>query len=262
MKIYFFLMDERERIRALLAEGRLTPDEAQLLFEALDDLESSPPPPPHSRGVLERWVRVEFSAADLEVVGEEGLAMPEVEGKAEVVEERGQIVIRPSSLGFLGLGRIRAGELRLRLPRSWGLEVWGGAGDLDVRGVRWVRGRVRAGDLCFRRIEGLEFQSSAGDLEIEALLRGGTHRLDVSAGDLRIKLLAGTSLRVEGVLGGSLFPNLGLVRVQRSAAEGNLNLPAGFTRLPGGFQGRVGAGEGELKIALKAGDLDLEVEEP
>jgi len=195
-----------------------------------------------------RWCRVEMTAADLKVVADD-IDEPVVEGDEDqklrvtptddgvrVTSERGWSIDR-------WIGRGASLDVRVRLPRAWGLELDLKAGDADVAGVPYVRGRMLAGDLSVRDAQSVDLSKAAGDLAVSFRPTQGRHRIAAKAGDVDVRFLPGSDAKVEA-----------------SVSMGDLDAP-GFDvddRMVGAeARGTVGAGSAQVEVRLTAGDLSL-----
>jgi len=195
-----------------------------------------------------RWCAIELTAADLSVVADD-IAEPVVQGDDEqklivtatddgirVTSERGWSVDR-------WMGRSTSLGVHVRLPRTWGVALDLKAGDADVDGVPYVRGRMLAGDLSVRNAAAVDVSKAAGDLAVSFRPTEGRHRISAKAGDVDVHLLPGSDATVEA-----------------SVSMGDLHAP-GFEvddRMVGAqARGRIGAGNARVEVRLTAGDLSL-----
>lgn len=269
-------MSERERIIKLVSEGKITPDEAALLLDALAEVEGVsrpeipvppvPPVPPvrpvavQSRGEGEatypqglRWMRVRLDSEDLEVNLDKDLQKPRIEGDVKV-QERGQDIAissnhssrRKGSTKFLGVNINwdfdfdLGSEPVIHVPEGWGLEVELASGSLEVNGLPFVRGNVASGDVELIDVRGVDLEVMSGDLEAELRLTEGEHRLEVMSGDTSIRF-KGSSVTVLGKL-----------------SSGELDGRGNFTQDKRKVSGTVGAGKAKLLLNVMSGDLTLE----
>ncbi len=195
-----------------------------------------------------RWCTVEMTAADLSVVADD-IDEPVVEG-----DEDQKLVVTPTDEGVRvtsergwsidrWVGRGAALDVRVRLPRAWGLALDLKAGDADVAGVPYVRGRMLAGDLSVRDAASVDLSKAAGDLAVAFRPTQGRHRISAKAGDVDVRFQPGSDATVEA-----------------SVSMGDLHAP-GFEvddRMVGAqARGRVGAGNARVEVRLTAGDLSL-----
>ena len=258
-------MDPIQRIEALYQAGKITAEEAQMLREAVGSpTEAAPPvvpdppvqpdppaapPQPEVAPVSARLLRLEVKAGDVTVEGDPQLADLQVMGQAEVVREGEVVRVSPripmrQGVGWVTqmLGQVAVGDLRLRIPAHWGVEVRGLAGDLKVRQVAWVKGHWAAGDVSLRQVEGVDLTMRAGDLEAELHLTQGKHRLSLNFGDLEVKLLPGSNVTVTG-----------------QVALGDLESHT-FDHDGRKLQGSLGAGQASLELGVTAGDLSVDAQ--
>jgi hypothetical protein len=195
-----------------------------------------------------RWCAIELTAADLSVVADD-IAEPVVQGDDEqklivtatddgirVTSERGWSVDR-------WMGRSTSLDVHVRLPRAWGVALDLKAGDADVEGVPYVRGRMLAGDLSVRNAAAVDVSKAAGDLAVSFRPTEGRHRISAKAGDVDVHLLPGSDAAIEA-----------------SVSMGDLHAP-GFEvddRMVGAqARGRIGAGNARVEVRLTAGDLSV-----
>ena len=200
-----------------------------------------------------RWVSLQMLAGDLDVVVDDGLEQPEVEsdGPVDVIIERSEDGFRvrwdqPSG-SFLDkmLGKLRSGNLSLRLPAGYGLDLAATAGDVDLVGVPYLRGHLTAGDLDATGLKGIDFTSRAGDIELEAELTSGSHRINVTAGNVDVRLAphSSVSIKADASIGdiSSRLPDL--KPKSRSLGES--------------LEGAFGGGAANLDIAVTTGSIKL-----
>jgi hypothetical protein len=138
--------------------------------------------------------------------------------------------VRSDFLGGL-LGSIRAGDIELKLPQGWGLEIDGKAGEVDVKDVACLRGRMMAGNVELERVHGLDLSVRAGNVEGSLLLTEGHSNLKVSMGNVELKLLPGSDVKVT--------PHVSLGNV--SPAQPSV----------------LGAGKALLDISVSMGNVEL-----
>ncbi|GEM87124.1 DUF4097 family beta strand repeat-containing protein [Meiothermus granaticius] len=250
-------MAERERIIRLVREGRITPEEAALLLDALAEIEAAPGAPlAHLDGLPGlRWLKVQLDSEDLEVHLDRRLQKPRVEGDVVVQEQAPDLVLsrgtgsrRRGSTQFLGLnlnwdfdfstGR----DPVVYLPEGWGLEVELASGDLEVSGLPFVRGRVTGGDAKLLEVHGVDLVVASGDLEAQLVLTQGEHRLEVTHGDAEI-CFRNSSVQVVGQL-----------------SSGDLEARGNFIQEKHKVSGTVGEGKARLRLKVVSGDLALEDE--
>lgn len=247
-------MTEQARIQALLKAGKITQQEADLLFSALAEGEAAaqqaqavvgeqhaPPGPANWQPEGLRWVRVRLTAGQLEARLDPALELPVVEGPAEVRRVGADLEIVPETMnaGFLNglLGRM--GTLELCLPPGWGLEVEGKAAQVEAQGIDFLKGRVAVGSVELEAVKGLDLEVTAGNIEGSLLLQEGTHQLRVSMGNAELDLLPGSS-----------------VRLSASVSLGNQEIK-GLERNPNGGDRQLGEGRARLEVSVRMGNLEI-----
>ena len=209
------------------------------------------PPPTSSAREVTRWVTISMLAGDLDVSVDSSLSEPVFEGEAELTRRGGDFEIkqpprRKNGQSVFGnvLGWAQSGDLEVRIPADYGLELRSQAGDVDIRGVPYLKGKLSAGDITAQDIGGVDLSVQAGDVDVSLNLRVGEHRLRAGAGDVNITISEGSSASVEG-----------------KVKVGSLSLKGPFTRrdrtMGGRFEGVVGEGAARLEIDLMAGDVSV-----
>lgn len=265
-------MSERERIGALLEAGKITQDEANLLYSALEEAgqavqeadqavsdavggsgaagkarfaqepssqpRSNPGPYTQSATPSLRWVRVRMMAGALKAKLDPSLSQPQIEGHAEVQQEGPDLVVTAklpvgNFLGMLG----NLGTVELCLPPGWGVDVDTKAAQLEARGIAYLKGRVAAGNVELDEVGGLDLEITAGNIEGSLRLLEGSHRLRVTMGNAELKLEEGSSARVTA-----------------NVSMGNLDL-RGFANQSS--PALVGDGKAALEVAVRMGNLEI-----
>lgn len=202
-----------------------------------------------------RWVSLQMLAGDLDVVVDDDLEEPAVEsdGPVDVIIERTNYGFKVSwdqpSGSFLDkvIGKLRSGNLSLRMPPGWGLDLAATAGDVDMVGVPYLRGHLTAGDLDATGLKGIDFTSRAGDIELEAELTSGTHRVNVTAGNVDLRIAPGSSvaIRADASIGDVSNKLLDTKTVSRSLGES--------------LEGTYGGGAARLDVSVTTGSIKLGV---
>lgn len=232
----------------------ITPLEAKLIESTppsnAPEAPLEPPSTPLAQEVT-RWVTVSMLAGGLDVCVDPSLSEPIFEGKAELTRRGDNFEIKQHPRQKEGesildnlLNWVKAGNLEVRIPSGYGLEVKSKAGDIDVEGVPYLKGKLLAGDVNAQEVGGIDLSLQAGDVDVSLYLTKGKHRLKAMAGDVDIVLLAGSSVITKG-----------------NVSAGSLNLKGPFNRqesmMGGRFEGTLGAGDATLEIDLAAGDLKV-----
>jgi DUF4097 and DUF4098 domain-containing protein YvlB len=279
-------MSERDRIQALMLEGKISQEEADMLLEALAESEEAereldagsdeltalerggnleppgaPEPPPSPRAgtapaadeaEVKGWVKLSATAGSVDVSVDETLDKPAAEShrKGEfTLKEQGndwQVTFRSARQEWPFSWGSHA-RLELRVPAGYGLELDGKAGTFRIDGVPFLKGSMKAGALTASGLGGLDLDMKAGTLALAMRPTSGRHRLDMKAGTATVRLLAGSDVRVEG-----------------DVKAGSATLPKGFTRkdepVSSSFSGQLGGGRATLQLSQKAGTLVVEAD--
>lgn len=251
-------MSERERIQALLDEGKISQQEAELLFEALEDDEAPLPPPPQASappppvGNL-TWLEADVSAASLTVKVEEGLAEPQVEslgaGESEIGRQgdgwRLKVQGRSGVLGWLGSEHFK---VTLRLPSGYGIKLDASAAAVRLPTLPYLKGRASATSLRFDELDGINLDAQATSLKGNLRLSQGEHHLYLSACSAKLALLTGSSVRIQG------SSTAGSVTIDGATFKRERDFPGVSER----FEGTLGAGTASLTVESQAGSLKFE----
>lgn len=280
---------EHARVQALLDSGRITQDEAEILFAALDEepqnpspssvaaaptsretssaasvplppepKKASPPQPPELPRIppevgkvpqQTQWLKLSGFCGDLSVEADPYLNTPLVTGKAT-------------------LERTETGYLIRTPPESknegnWLTRLHQAAGDVKVRLPENVGLdlRIASGDGEIRGVRAVKGSFTGGDFK---LIDAETLDLTVTAGDVTVKLrpqMGEQRLRATSGDVNLTFLAGASVTVSGSATCGDLTLPQTFSRsggfVGGNFEGTLGAGEAHLELHLTAGDVTV-----
>jgi hypothetical protein len=205
-----------------------------------------------------RWVHVSLLAGDLSLRADPDVNEVVVRGDTDSVR------VEPSADGFTVrhvkddgqdswvdrfLSRIRSGHVEVRVPEGYGVDLAVTAGDVEIEGVPYLRGRLTSGDLDARGLRGIDFTTAAGDLDLQMTLTEGRHRLRATAGDFNVRLGAGSDVQVAGSV------SIGSASVR---AQGFDTDRRGVGQR---FQGRVGEGKAQLDVHVTTGDVHVRVDE-
>jgi hypothetical protein len=232
-------MNEQERIEKLLKEGKITEEEARLLHEALEapfSEPATPDTPPSNDPSTLRWVRVRLGAGELVASFDPSLSAPQIEGNVEAHEKGRDLEVTLQAPGgdFLGnlLDGFKVGRVSVRVPEGWGLEVHGTAGEIQTRGLPYVKARLMAGKVDLSDVQGVDVEVKTGQIDGGVRLTEGRHRLHVTLGEVDVKILPGSSVKVESRVGlGNLEATprqvgQGSAQLEASVGVGNLELRA------------------------------------
>ena len=198
------------------------------------------------------WVVVEMIGGDLDITVDPTLEVPVAEGGPGYVEvapdaDGYKVRFMPEKGNFLDrfLSSVRSGDLDVRIPPHFGVSIQATAGDIDLHGVRYLRGRLRAGDVSADRLEGVDFALMAGDFEATLDLKGGDHVVTVGAGEATVAIPEPADVTVTGRVSiGDLDSRIG-------------GLDERDVGLGGEVAGTLGAGSARLRLRVTTGDLTI-----
>ena len=279
-------MTEIERIRKMAADGTITQQEADELIAVIEDIDQTEAEvgavgvaadragtnrtaPDLSRARVEaaqptktaprvslgvpattRWLTIDTLAGDIDVDVDASLDAPVAEGPEGLsLEPVGDDwVLRIEREGFLErlMNSQRDGDLQVRVPAGFGVDLQVKAGDIELRGVPYLRGHVLAGDVLAEGLQAVDFTLSAGDLEIGLTANDGQNRISMKAGDLHVRLEPGSDVAIEG-------------RVSIGDADVPKSFDVSSKGLGKTFEGVVGQGTAKLDIRQSAGDTKVSV---
>lgn len=254
--------DPRRLLIEAVARGEISPQEAaEQLAEATGPLPPAvapaPLPPPQPDPSL-TTVRVIADFGEIRVYGDASVNGAVADGPHTARQEGSQLVIAADLTGMGGFvfgrrGRVRLGlgagrhddRIVVRMNPRLALELECRAGALRVEGVEGpIRCDVSAGDV---RIDGfrspIDISVQAGQLRAAGLLDRGESRIRCQAGQVRLDLERGSSVRIRA---GARFGSVDLDDGHQSVGIG------------GGTHERVvGAGTGLLEIDAALGHVEV-----
>ncbi len=199
-----------------------------------------------------KWLTVEMLAGELEVVTVPGLTAPTAEGgpghfDITQTDDGYRIQFMPDRGSFIDriVTSLKSGELKVQVPPDYGLNVMATAGEVTTSGVRYLRGRMRAGEMTADVLEGVDFGMTAGEFTATLDLRRGTHMVTLGAGDLNVTLSESADVTVRG-------------RVSIGDVESHVQgLQRSGSGLGGSVDGTIGTGEALLDLRVTTGDMDI-----
>ncbi len=242
-------MDEYEKITKLLEEGKISPEEAEKLLAALDESES--PPSPAAAG---GWLRAQIDRADLNVRVDPVANEPRMEahgaGGLELRREAGGWALRQKGrglrIGFFNLLAKRQ-NVELVLPAAVGLDLRLAQGVVSVADpLPALRAHVGQGKVEFAGTEELDVQLAQGSVSGRVRLAGGSHRLNLGMGSVKLVLEEGSDLRLQ------LKTGMGEIAVTGALQHASEKAAAKF-------EGVVAEGTGLLKVSVGMGSVEVEV---
>lgn len=204
--------DFRERVRALVAEGKLTAEEAeQLLSGGVRVTDEAP------GGDTPRRMTVKMAGANVQVYHDDALSAPQVSTEGE-----GRVELRRAPDGWLlrrddqqegWLDRLMGGWLRdglrveLRLPADFldlDIDLSGGNLRLHDLGAR-VRAKLAGGNLTLGRVSALNVSVIGGNVNAVCHFDPGEHSVKVTGGNAGLTVLDPAHMRLSAqVIGGNL----------------------------------------------------------
>jgi hypothetical protein len=257
---------ERREILQRVADGELSPEEAERILHELDD--RPVPPSPESRV---RRVKVSVGVGGIEIVGDPDVAEAEVDGPHRAEVEGDTLVIHgelePGAEGFTfrlgprgrrsgvvqfgprhGHGReFRAARLRVRVNPAFEVDAELDAGPLSISGVNGpIRARLAAGPISIEGFTGvLDVAVNAGAVRANGRLTEGESRIRSDAGGIRIELDPSSNVHVIA------HAALGKVVVPGSENGGRKRF-AGDRR-----EAVIGAGDATLRVETAMGSVHV-----
>ncbi len=204
--------DFRERVRALVAEGKLTAEEAgQLLSGSVRVTDEGP-----GESTPRRMI-VKMAGANVQVHYDAALSAPQVSSEGE-----GRMELRATPEGWLlrrddqqegWLERLTGGWLRdglkveLRLPPDFldlDIDLSGGNVRLHDLGAR-VKAKLAGGNLTLGRVSALNVSVMGGNVNATCHFAGGEHGVKVMGGNANLTVLDPAHVRLSAnVVGGNL----------------------------------------------------------
>lgn len=205
-----------------------------------------------------KWLRVNLVVSNLTVKADASVTEPVLSG------DKDRVKVEPTEYGFLVTRLVprsdEAGhgewsipflthfpktELSIRIPTDMGIDTRMTAGELSLVDVPYLRGKLTAGDVNARNLRGIDFTTAAGDVDVEITPRSGRHRVQASAGDVDVTLLAGSDVAITGTvsIGDASVSGQGLQSERRGLGRR--------------VSGRLGSGEASLDLKVTTGDLSV-----
>ncbi|MBB6098720.1 hypothetical protein HNR42_002155 [Deinobacterium chartae] len=246
-----------QRVRELVNEGKLTPEEAEQLLGTRRDIIPVEPTQAGSN------VSIKLISGDITVRGSEDIQQPRVLRGGEDIElipthDGWRVHQRPDrEEGSLferilqGLNRLRSIKVELEIPRRTPhLEVNAVVGDVDIEQVSgFVTAKLQAGDLTLRGVGGFDVSAKAGDIDIYAHVTEGRHRVDAVAGDVDLRLSPSSSAKVTVDMAAGDVTGHDFAIAKRSGGV-----------VGGRYDGVLGAGTADITLNLTAGDVKVRLD--
>jgi len=252
---------DRRGILQQVADGELTPEEAERLLRASDDAPSAPV----TSNV--RLIKISAGVGGIEIVGDPSIAQAEIEGPHRAEVDGDNLVIHSEwdegaggfsfrvgrhgrRRGFVHVGEENRKLARLRVRANPSLDVDAelDAGLMSIRGMRGrIRARVAAGPITLEDFTGeLDIAVNAGAVRANGKLTHGESRIRSDAGAVRVELDSSSSVHViaQAALGKVVVPG---------------ELDANKRRFVTGARSEavIGAGEGTLRVETAMGSVHI-----
>lgn len=238
------MAQDRREILERVANGELTPDEADVLLRGSEE-RSDRPTVERESPVHKIKVTAGFGA--IVVIGDADIAEAEVEGAHSATVEGDTLSIRgdlepihPGGFSIhLGARRTRhmrvgghsATSLRIRMNPVLALEARMDAGPLSISGVMGpIRARCAAGPISIEDFEGpLDVAVNAGAVRVIGTMTEGESRIRSDAGAVRVQLDPSSSVRIvaDAALGKVLLPGSDEPERRRFGARREATIGAG-----------------------------------
>ena len=204
--------DFRERVQALVAEGKLTAEEAEQLLSGEVRVTGETP-----QGKVPRRMTVKLTGTNVQVYHDASVSTPQVSTQGE-----GRVELRSTPDGWLlrrddqqegwlkGLmGGWMAGGLKvdLRLPPDFldlDIDLMGGNLRLHDLGAR-VRAKLAGGNLTLGQVSALNVNVTGGNVNATCHLGSGEHSLKVTGGNANLTVFDPDRVHLSAhVIGGNL----------------------------------------------------------
>jgi hypothetical protein len=183
-----------------------------------------------------RWLIIRCLSGNVSLKTQAGLAEPKIiEGSRPQKKENGD-------LRMVDL----AGDVQVLLPEDYGVRLDVLSGNLEATGVAYLKGRVWSGAARLSEVRGLNLLVLAGDANAELLLKENEHSLDVWAGNAKVEILPGSSVKTKGsVLAGNTHVETHDPTAYKMIDNRNIEV-------------KTKEGTAQFYLSVKSGDLMLE----
>jgi len=213
---------DRRGILQQVADGELTPEEAEHLLRESEDTATAAPTSDINA------IKISAGVGGIEIVGDASVSQAEVEGPHRAEVDGHTLVIHGDWEGGEGFsfrvgrhgrrrGFVHVGDenrkltrLRVRANPSLDIDAELDAGVMSVRGMHGrIRARVAAGPITLEEFTGeLDIAVNAGAVRANGRLTEGESRIRSDAGAVRVELDSSSSVRViaQAALGKVVVP--------------------------------------------------------
>jgi hypothetical protein len=253
---------DRRGILQQVADGELTPEEAERLLREGESPPSTPEDAPDVHSI-----KISAGVGGIEIVGDPSIATAEVEGPHRAEVDGDVLVVhgdwdegaggfsfrvgrhgRRRSFVHVGEENRKLARLRVRANPSLDVDAELDAGLMSIRGMRGrIRARVAAGPVTLEDFTGeLDIAVNAGAVRANGKLTQGESRIRSDAGAVRVELDSSSSVQVyaQAALGkvvvpGEVYPS------QRRFATGAR------------AEATIGAGDATLRVETAMGSVHI-----
>jgi hypothetical protein len=252
---------DRRSVLQQVADGELTPEEAERLLRSSDETTSAPLPSDV------RLIKISAGVGGIEIVGDPSIAQAEVDGPHRAELDGDTLVIHSEwdegaggfsfrvgrhgrRRGFVHVGEENRKLARLRVRANPSLDVDAelDAGLLSVRGMRGrIRARVAAGPITLEDFTGeLDVAVNAGAVRANGRLTQGESRIRSDAGAVRVALDSESSVHVyaQAALGKVVVPGEAYPSQRRFATGARA-------------EATIGAGDATLHVETAMGSVNI-----
>jgi len=253
---------DRRGILQQVADGELTPEEAERLLRD-GDTDSRPAPAPSSV----RLIKISAGVGAVEIVGDTSITSAEIEGPHRAEVDGDTLVVhgewdegaggfsfrvgrhgRRRGIVHVGEENRKLARLRVRANPSLDVDAELDAGLMSVRGMRGrIRVRVAAGPVTLEDFTGeLDVAVNAGAVRANGRITEGESRIRSDAGAVRVDLDSSSSVHVYA------HAALGKVVVPGDADPQQRRFVTGARR-----EATIGGGDGTLRVETAMGSVHI-----
>ena len=301
-------MSEKRLVLDMLAEGKISQEEAEQLLEAMGEIVDLEPK--EKDGTLQNnkaldefikasdklssenraetsdlteferldsegatdldWLYVKAFAGNIKIIGDDSITAPKiiVGEKYSLSEIDNIFLVKPiksnkeqRSGSFIdgivnfvdNLSNNAGGDLELLVPNGFAVKLKVGAGDLKARNIEFLSAKQMAGNAKVKNVSGLVLNNAAGDIKVSMLAGKYDNKIKSAAGNIDLKLLAGSSTEIKAKLSVGELSHEGFDEVENFELQSSL--------IGSKLSAIVGDGSAKFDIKLSAGNLDLELEQ-
>lgn len=250
--------EQRRSILAQVASGDLTPEEGA---QRLEELDRAPAAVATGEEPAVRRIRIVRSFGQVDVTGDPAVREAVAEGPHMARHEGDTLVIEGDDDSYDSGGftfgeqriRIRVGvntnRLRVRVNPDLPLEVEARAGNLRIAGVHGpIKAEAQAASTRIEDFRGpLDLAMQAGSVRAEGVLSEGRSRISCEAGNVRLYLRKGSSVRI------AAHATMGKISLDGAGAEA-------WKPSRNGREAVIGEGRAALDVEATMGNVRISCE--